>query len=129
MAVAKHRVHTVAAVKKTSEPPAPIQTAKLRIEILHHFESGKASVWIDDQLVLDQDLRGNDQRRPFLRAVEMNQTSSLEFAPGKHVLRVHVIAAESDFDQSEKLDATLAAGLQHVLLINCDKRTLQVSLK
>lgn len=118
-------------MRSTAKKPSavPVQTARLRVEILHHFESAKASVWIDDQLVLDQDLQGNDQRHPFLRAVEMNQTSSLEFAPGKHSLQVHVIAAGADFDQSQKLEATLSPGAQHILLINCDKRTIQVSLK
>src|SRR6185437_945487 len=37
-----------AVVKKPVEKP--VETAKMRVEILHHFPSGNASVWLDHQL-------------------------------------------------------------------------------
>lgn len=103
--------------------------AKVQVEILHHFTGGRASIWIDDQLVFDQNLRGNDQRHPLFRTVEMNQTSSFELASGKHVLQVRVVSPASTYDQIESLDADLPAGSEHVLQVNCDKRKMQVTLQ
>jgi hypothetical protein len=132
--VAKVSVHKALhpQVVKTATPaPAAdiAQKAKVRIEILHHFNAGKASVWIDDSLVFDQDLHGDTQRHPVFRALEMNQVANLEFAPGKHTLQVRVVAPGSDYDQTEKIDADLAVGTPRVLLVNCDKRQIQVELQ
>jgi hypothetical protein len=109
--------------------PAPVENAKIHVEILHHFSAGKASIWIDDHLVLDQDLHGNTQRRPVFRALEMNQVTNLEFAPGKHTLQVRVVAPGSDYDQTEKIDADLSVDAPRVLLVNCDKKKIQVELR
>jgi serine/threonine protein kinase len=119
------------AVNTAVQAPAPViaQKAKVRLEILHHFNAGKASVWIDENLVFDQDLHGDTQRHPVFRALEMNQVASLEFAPGKHTLQVRVVAPGSDYDQTEKIDADLSVGTPRVLLVNCDKRKIQVDLR
>lgn len=129
--VARHKKPR--APKQEAQPPtqpsAPVENAKLRVEILHHFSDGKASIWIDSQLAFDQDLREDDQRHPVFRAVEMHQIANLAFAPGKHTVEVKVIADASDYAQSEKLDIDLTLGPTHVLLINCDKRKMQVTLQ
>jgi hypothetical protein len=103
--------------------------AKLQVEILHHFNEGKASIWLDDQLVFEQMLHGDDQRHPLFHTVEMNLTTSIRFASGKHLLQVRVSSPASTYDQIETLDADLTAGSQHVLLVNCDKRKMQVMLQ
>lgn len=105
------------------------KNAKVRVEILHHFSQGKASIWIDDNLVLDQELHGDNQRHPVFRALEMNQVANLEFAPGKHTFQVRIVAPGSDYDQTEKIDADLSIGTPRVLLVNCDKRQIQVDLR
>lgn len=120
--------------KKPKPLPEPettpiIATAKIRVEILHHFSGGEASIWMDNQLVVDQPLRTDDQRHPIFRTVEMNQVTSLEFTPGKHDLRVRVVTPDATYDQTETLAIDLVSKRQHVLLINCDKRKMQVSLQ
>jgi len=130
--VSMHNAHPrLRAVNSEVQAPAAAmsQKAKIRIEILHHFSAGKASVWIDDNLVFDQELHGDTQRHPVFRALEMNQVANLEFAPGKHTLQVRVIAPGSDYDQTEKIDADLSVGTPRVLLVNCDKRQIQVDLR
>jgi serine/threonine-protein kinase len=119
-------------VQVATEPaaaPVVAENAKVHVEILHHFSAGKASIWIDDHLVFDQDLRADTQRHPVFRALEMNHVANLEFAPGKHVLQVRVVAPGSDYDQTEKIDADLSVGTPRVLLVNCDKRKIQVDLR
>ena len=125
---AKKPVH----YKLADASPAPLQTvetANLRVEILHHFTSGKAMVWVDHQLVFDQELRGNTERHPIFRTVEMNQTANLQLAVGKHEVEVHVTSPGGIYDDTEALEANLTSGPEHVLYVNCDKRKMQVKLQ
>ncbi|HEY4054233.1 MAG TPA: serine/threonine-protein kinase [Terriglobales bacterium] len=109
--------------------PVTVENAKVRVEILHHFSAGKASVWIDDRLVIDQDLHGDVERHPVFRALEINQIANVEFAPGKHTLQVRVVAPSSDYDQTEKIDVDFSVGAPRALLVNCDKKKIQVELR
>jgi len=104
-------------------------TAKVQVEILHHFNDGRATIWLDDQLVFDQELRVDDQRHAIFRAVEMNQVTSFQFASGKHSLQVRVVSPASTYDQIETLDADLSPGSEHLLQVNCDKRKMLVRLQ
>jgi hypothetical protein len=104
-------------------------TAKVQVEILHHFTAGKASIWVDDQLVSEEILHGDDQRHPLFGNVEMNQTASFQFSAGKHLLQVRVISPANTYDQIETLDTNLPPGSEHVLHVNCDKRKMQVTLQ
>ena len=104
-------------------------TAKVQVEIQHHFNAAKASIWLDDELVFDQNLRGADQRHPLLRTVEMNQIASFQFASGKHQLQVRVVSPANTYDQIETLDADLSPGSEHVLRVNCDRRKMLVALQ
>ena len=123
-------VHQIAAAKKHEKLQAvQAATAKLQVEILHHFSGGRASIWLDDQLIFDQALRWNDQRHPFLRTIEMNQTTSFQFTAGKHLLQIRVVSPANTYDQIETLDADLSPGSEHVLQVNCDKPKMQVTLQ
>jgi serine/threonine protein kinase len=104
-------------------------TARMRIEILHHFSEGHASVWVDDHLVLDEPLHGDDQRHPIFRTIEMNEVTKLQFSVGKHNLHVRVETADNSYDQSETIAANLTSSREHVLLVNCDKHKMQLTLR
>jgi hypothetical protein len=115
---------------KSSARPATVpqpEIAKMRVEILHHFPSGKASVWLDQQLVMEEELHNTD-RHPLFRAIEMNQISKLQIAPGKHELQVRVVSP-GIYDDTESLSADLKVGREHTLYVNCDKRKLQIKLQ
>lgn len=116
-------------VKPALMPVAAIENVKLRVEILHHFNAGKAALWIDGHLALDQDLLADDQRHPVFRALEMNQVANVMLTPGKHLLEVHIVSAVNGYDQTEKLQTSLALGPEHILLVNCDRKKLQVTLQ
>ena len=103
--------------------------ANVQVEILHHFSAGKASIWVDDQLVAEQILHGGNQHHLLFHSVEMNQTTSFRLSAGKHSLRIHVVSPVNTYDQVTALDATLAAGSESVLQVNCDKHKLQVTLQ
>ena len=107
----------------------PVQSAEVEVEILHHFKSGKASIWLDDELVFDRNLRGADERHPLFRSVEMHQVASFRFPAGKHVLQVRVVSSDNVYDQIETLDADFSANSGRTLVVNCDKRKMQVALQ
>jgi len=127
--VGKHRDSQAAQGPSGQSTVARAPTAKVQVQILHHFSTGKASIWLDDELVFEQELQGGTQRRLLFRTVEMNQTTSFPFSAGKHSLQVRVVSPANTYDQIETFDATLAPGSEHVLLINCDKREMQVTLQ
>lgn len=123
-------VHKGLAGRKHASPQAvQVEMARLQVEILHHFNTGRASIWLDDELVFDQNLRGDVQRHPLFHTVEMNQTTSFQFTSGKHLLQVRVVSPANSYDQIETLDANLSIGSEHVLQVNCDKRKMQVTLQ
>jgi serine/threonine-protein kinase len=119
----------VSFVKRPPKAAASEQTSKVQVEIQHHFNGAKASIWLDDELVFDQDLRGVGSRRNLLRAVEMNQVASFQFVSGKHHLQVRVVAPANTYDDTETLDAELGPGSKHILLVNCSKKKMQMELQ
>jgi len=101
----------------------------MHVQILHHFTEAKASVMLDDKVVLDDVLRSDDQRHPILRVLEMDHNASVEVPAGKHRLQVHVVTTDATYDQSETLEAELTPGSRHILRVNCDKKKMLVTLE
>jgi len=108
---------------------AEIGKVNVQIEIQHHFTDAKASIWFDDDLLFDRPLRSADQRHPLLRAVEMNQVTAFQLAPGKHWLQVRIVSPDQAYDQIETIETDLEPGASHVLLVNCDKKKMLVAFK
>ena len=115
---------------KTSLPTAaPAASAKVQVEIQHHFNGARASLWFDDKLISDQNLRGDDQKHSLLHTVEINQVTSFQFPAGKHSLQIRVLSPSNNYDQIETLDVDLAANSERVLSVNCSKRKMVVMLQ
>ena len=110
-------------------PPAPVAPAKVQVEIQHHFNAATASLWLDDKLISDQNLRGGDQKHSLLRTVEINQVTSFQFAAGKHSLQIRVLSPSNNYDQIETLDVDLSPNSERVLSVNCSKRKMLVMLQ
>jgi hypothetical protein len=108
---------------------APVASAKMQVEIQHHFNTATASIWLDDKLISDQHLRGGDQKHSLLRTVEINQVTSFQFPPGKHWLQIRVLSPGINYDQIETLDVDLAPSSERVLSVNCSKRKMLVVLE
>jgi serine/threonine-protein kinase len=108
---------------------APAASVKVQVEIQHHFNAAKASLWLDDKLISDQNLRGGDQRHSFLRTVEINQVTNFQFPAGKHSLQIRVLSPHNNYDQIETLDVDLAPNSERVLSVNCNKQKMVVILE
>lgn len=119
----------VVRVKKPVLPraPLPVETAMVRVEILHRFANGSASVWLDKKLVFDQELRASTQGHGLFKTVVMNQTSEVRFSSGKHVAEVRVVSPGT-YDQTETLQTDLRPGTEYVLSVDCDKKKMRLSL-
>jgi hypothetical protein len=128
-AIQKNPPEHVIAIKKPMRRPAPVavETAKVRVEILHRFANGSASMWLDQKLVFDQELRASTEGRGLFKTIVMNQTSDLQFSPGRHQLEVRVVSP-GFYDQTEALQANLKPGAEHVLYVDCDKKKMRLSL-
>ena len=109
--------------------PAPVASAKVQVEIQHHFNAAKASLWLDDKLISDQNLREGDQKHSLLRTIEINQVTSFQFPPGKHSLQIRVLSPSNNYDQIETVDVDLAPNSERVLSVNCSKRKMLVTLQ
>src|SRR5215472_670377 len=113
--------------KRETSPTA--QVARVHLEILHHFTAAKASVWMDNKIMLEENLHEDDQRHPLLRTLKMNQTANFDVSSGQHQVQIRVVTPDNTYDQSETLESDLAPGSKHVLRVNCDKRKMLVSLQ
>src|SRR5579872_662955 len=114
-------------VDGTAAAPAP--SAKVEVDIRHHFAQAKASLWFDDKLISDQNLRGDDQKHLLLRTLEMDQVTSFQFPAGKHSLQIRVLSPANNYDQIETLDVDLAPNTERVLSVNCSKHKMVVVLQ
>jgi hypothetical protein len=108
---------------------APVASTKVQVEIQHHFNAARASLWFDDKLISDQNLRGDDQKHSLLHTVEINQVTSFQFPAGKHSLQIRVLSPSNNYDQIETLDVDLAPNSERVLSVNCSKRKMVVMLQ
>lgn len=121
--------HLMVAAKKPVHRTIPlaVESAKVRVEILHRFANGSASVWLDKKLVFDQELRASTQGHGLFKTIVMNQTSDLEFSSGQHELEVRVVSPGT-YDQTETLRANLTPGAEHILYVDCDRKKMRLSL-
>jgi hypothetical protein len=116
-------------MKASLRTPAPVASAKVQVEIQHRFTGAKASLWVDDKLIFDQNLRSDDQKHSLLRTLEINQVTSFQFPAGKHSFQIRVLSPSNNYDQIETLDVDLAPNSERVLSVNCSKRKMQVVLE
>ena len=93
-------ISTPASGKAASVATVPANIM-LRIEIEHHFTDATASVWVDNNLIYQQSLRGEAQRRALLIKKVVGHESEVVQAPaGHHQVRVRVQSAADSYDQS-----------------------------
>jgi serine/threonine protein kinase len=101
--------------------PAPKPDATLLIRCSYPFQSGTLTIWVDGNKQFSAPLRSGGTKRKFLffkvkLPGNFARTSQLE--PGKHVVRVQVVASQEGYDQSRQITNRFSA---------MGERTLQVS--
>lgn len=114
----------------TTPSPNRSVTAKLNIEIEHHFSSAHASVWLDRKLVYSSSLKGETKKRALLfRQTKGFESGELEVEPGKHEVRVRIKSPTVPYDNTKTIAGNFSAGTTQTLRITCDKDRLQLALR
>jgi serine/threonine-protein kinase len=94
------------APRATAAPPAEEtgEPGRLAIDFDHHLRSGTLRVWVDDDLVLDQDFGGRVTKKIFSFRIRKGSVDEmLDVAPGRHEVKVQV-----QWDDNTRTEATAA---------------------
>jgi hypothetical protein len=92
---------TAPARRSATLPPPPAVAgaqAGMLVDFQHPLRSGRLRIWVDEQLMLDENLAGRVKKK--LLAIKVRQGSvqeQLPLAPGRHEIRVQV-----DWEDNEK---------------------------
>ena len=96
----------------------------------HQFAGANLSIWVDDHLTYTHRLEGTDKKRLIVfHHVQGHEFHAMQVSPGKHRLRVQVIAdaaagaaaGSPTYDQSASVAGDFASGQENVLRISFKK--------
>jgi hypothetical protein len=107
-------------------PAAPV--GRMAIDFEHHLRSGRVRVWLDEELVLEEELDSRVTRKILsfrLRKGAVEQT--LEVPPGRHQVKVQV--RWDDNIKTEATARTFRAGATHRLEIRVSRLLGDLSLR
>ena len=116
---------TVSPAASPATPPATLE-----IEVDHQFAGANLSIWVDDHLTYTHRLEGTDKKRLIVfHHVQGHEFHAMQVSPGKHRLRVQVIAdaaagaaaGSPTYDQSASVAGDFASGQENVLRISFKK--------
>ena len=126
------KVQPKAADEKIPAPPlaqAPAETARLKIEVQHHFADGKISLWVDEKLAYSADLHGQAKRRlAVFHDVQGRDSTELTVPAGQHTLRVSGQSSSHDFDESKTVTTNFVSGAEKVLEVDFEKNNREMRL-
>ena len=91
-------------------PLAPIlSSAHLEITLEHSLSDGTLRVWVDDELMVDEEFAGRQTRKILsARTYKGRLSQTLDLAPGEHVVRVEVVG--TGFGGSRRIRGTFESG-------------------
>jgi len=94
--------------------PGPVEPAKLRIDFEHPLRRGKLKVFVDDELILDQRLNGQETKKALVFTMHEGKfRDQLDVAPGLHEVRIEV--AWEDNTKVERIVGNFRAGAERKL--------------
>lgn len=107
------------------------RSVPLLVAVEHKFDHADLRVWVDDHLVLRQDLQAGNRKRfgAFGRAAaKVSRTANI--TAGTHDLRVNVRTANGDYDQSHSVKGTFHSATRRTLNVSFGKNNeMKVTLK
>jgi hypothetical protein len=111
----------------------PSAQSVLAISLQHNFRAGAISVWVDDRLVLEENLVHDEVHRlPFAAPRYVGRFSeSVILRAGERSIRVRVNSPDAGFDEVRELSGTFPKDGDRSLSINCDakRNSLTLSLR
>jgi predicted Ser/Thr protein kinase len=111
----------------------PSAQSVLAISLQHNFRAGAVSIWVDDRLVLEENLVADEVHRlPFAAPRYVGRFSqSVIIRAGDHSIRVRVNSPDSGFDEVRELNGTFLKDGDRALSVVCDakRNSLTLSLR
>ena len=111
----------------------PSPQSVMAIALQHNFRAGAISVWVDDRLVLEENLVHDEVHRlPFTAPRYVGRFSeSVILRAGVRSIRVRVNSPDAGFDEVRELSGTFPKDGDRSLSINCDakRNSLTLSLR
>jgi hypothetical protein len=111
----------------------PSAQSVLAISLQHNFRAGAVSVWVDDRLVLEDNLVADEVHRlPFTAPRYVGRFSqSVIIRAGERSIRVRVNSPDTGFDEVRELSGTFPKDADRSLSIVCDakRNSLTLSLR
>ena len=111
----------------------PAAQSVLAISLQHNFRAGAVSVWVDDRLVLEENLVHDEVRRvPFSAPRYVGRFSaSVMIRAGERTIRVRVNSPDASYDEVRELSGTFPKDGDRALSVLCDtrKNSLTLSLR
>jgi serine/threonine-protein kinase len=85
--------------------PGPAEPARLRIDFDHPLRRGRLRVFVDDELTLEEPLRGQQRKKALVfKLHEGSLREELDITPGLHEVRVEVA-----WDENVRVERTVGA--------------------
>jgi eukaryotic-like serine/threonine-protein kinase len=111
-----------------ASPGVPGEAGKLAVDFEHSLRSGLLRIWLDEELVVEQRLAGQAEKRGLLFTVRKGSyKDTLEVPPGRHTLRVRV--AWEDNDKTERIVGFFKPGVTRRLQVRLGRLRKNVSLE
>jgi eukaryotic-like serine/threonine-protein kinase len=112
-------------------PPVPtpvaLGTVHLKIQIQHHFASGKLTLWVDDKQAFSAELHGEAKRRlAVFHGIDGSDFGEVSVSAGSHSLRVTGQSSDNQFDESKTISSDFSAGGDKVLKVTFDKNNREM---
>jgi serine/threonine-protein kinase len=106
-----------------------VPPARMEITLVHSLESGQVTVWVDDEVVLEQPIEGRVTRKLLnFRVYKGSFSGAVDVGPGEHSVRVEVTG--QGFSESKRIRGGFASGMTRLLRAEVTawpKRDLQLS--
>ena len=102
-------------------PRSTPRSAVLDVVIDNHFVDAQLFVWVDDNLVLQNALRGEVKKRfGLFRQVDGENYRRINVPVGNHRIAVRILSVSSGFDGRETASASFQDERPTMLTINCE---------
>jgi hypothetical protein len=102
-------------------PRSGLRPSVLDIVIDNHFVDARLSVWIDDNLLLQDALRGEVKKRfVLLRQIDAENHRRINVPSGNHRVTVRVQSVSSSFDGRDTASANFQDDRPTMLTIACE---------
>jgi hypothetical protein len=116
--------------KQTPVSAAVVTTDKASVQVAleHSFDQAQVTVWVGDQQVLSDTIRGEKKRVLMFQRTHGTFMNKVSVPAGPHLVRVRIQSPSDSFDASQSVNGDFAKSKDYVLHARCDKKRKELKL-